>query len=71
MVDEEECPRCDGTGYIDNPEYRTDRDAMALACPDCDDDWYCWEEQDFMENKLFYENDLEHLEELPSKEKHR
>lgn len=31
--------------------------------------WYCWEEQDWMENKLFYKYDLEHLEELPSKEK--
>jgi hypothetical protein len=38
---------------------------------DEDDTWYCWEEQDFMENKLFYENDLEYLEELPIKEKHR
>lgn len=34
-------------------------------------DWYCWEEEDFMENRCFYENDLEHLEELPTKEKHR
>lgn len=32
-------------------------------------DWYCWEEQDFMENRVMYENGLEHLEELPSKEK--
>ena len=32
-------------------------------------DWYCWEEQDWSENKCFYENDLEHLEELPQKEK--
>jgi len=32
---------------------------------------YCWEEQNWPENKLFYENDLEHLEELPQKEKHR
>lgn len=31
--------------------------------------WYCWEEQDWSENKLFYEYDLEHLEELPTKEK--
>ncbi len=34
-------------------------------------DWYCWEEQEFMENRVLYENDLEHLEELPQKEKHR
>jgi hypothetical protein len=32
-------------------------------------DWYCWEEEDWSENRCFYENDLEHLEELPSKEK--
>jgi len=32
-------------------------------------DWHCWEEQDFMENRCFYENDLEHLLELPQKEK--
>lgn len=31
--------------------------------------WYCWEEQDWSENRLFYENDLEDLEELPQKEK--
>lgn len=30
--------------------------------------WYCWEEQDWSENKLFYEYDLEYLEELPTKE---
>lgn len=36
---------------------------------DEDDTWYCWEEQDWSENKLSYENDLEHLEELPTKEK--
>jgi hypothetical protein len=39
--------------------------------------WYCWEEQDWIENKLFHENDLEYLEELSQrdrrliKEKHR
>jgi hypothetical protein len=33
--------------------------------------WYCWEEQDWSENKLFYEYDLEYLEELPTKERHR
>ena len=31
--------------------------------------WYCWEEEDWEQNKLFYECDLEHLEELPTKEK--
>lgn len=34
-----------------------------------EDEWYNWEEQDWVENKLFYENDLSHLEELPTKEK--
>jgi hypothetical protein len=34
-------------------------------------DWYCWEEQDYEEGRLMYENGLEHLQELPTKEKHR
>lgn len=29
------CITCDDTGYIDNPEYRDDRDSVALVCPDC------------------------------------
>lgn len=41
-------------------------------CPGCSSDMcYNWEEQEWSENKVFYENDLEHLLELPSKEKHR
>lgn len=53
---------------------------MDVYSPDSDEylesieeeyDWYCWEEQDFMENGVFYENGLEYLMELPSKEKHR
>lgn len=42
-------------------------------CPACADpeEYYNWEEQEWSENKLFYENDLEHLLELPTKEKHR
>lgn len=36
-------------------------------------DWFCWEEADYTENKLFYEYDgsamLRNLEELPSKGK--
>jgi len=32
-------------------------------------DWYCWEEQDWEENKYMYEYDLEHLEELSKREK--
>ena len=34
-----------------------------------EDRWYCWEEADWSENKLFYECGLEYLEELPQKEK--
>lgn len=34
-----------------------------------DDQHFNWEEQDWSENRVFYENDLEHLEELPSREK--
>lgn len=36
-----------------------------------EDRWFCWEEAEWEQNKLFYEYDLEHLEELPQKEKHR
>ena len=36
-----------------------------------EDYWYCWEEADWEINRLFYENDLEWMEELPMKEKHR
>lgn len=36
-----------------------------------DYDWYSWEEQDFMENRVMYWNGLEYLMELPTKEKHR
>jgi len=32
--------------------------------------WYCWEEQDWSENKLFYKYDLEHLEGLNKRERH-
>lgn len=35
-----------------------------------EDRWYCWDEVDYMENKLFYEYDLEHLEELRQRERH-
>lgn len=58
----EDCQKC-GTAMWD-----LDEDGN---CPGggSDDTWYCWEEQDFMENRCFYENDLEHLLELPTKEK--
>lgn len=45
---------------------------------DEDEDYlFCWDEADWENNKLFYENDLEWMEELcwrerhPMKEKHR
>ena len=34
-----------------------------------DDIHYCWEEQDWEENRCLYEYDLEHLEELAKREK--
>lgn len=54
----EDCQSC-GTAMFE-------LDAEGL-CPRCNH--YNWEEQDYSENKLFYENDLEQLEELPTKEK--
>ena len=33
------------------------------------EDHYNWEDQDYSENKVMYEYHLEHLEELPKKEK--
>lgn len=33
-----------------------------------EDYWYCWDEADYMENRLFYEYDLAHLEELPTRD---
>lgn len=35
-----------------------------------EDRWYCWEEADYMENRVFYDNDLEHLEEMSQRERH-
>jgi hypothetical protein len=35
-----------------------------------EDMYYCWEEQVWLENRLFYEYDLEHLEELNKRERH-
>lgn len=32
--------------------------------------WFCWEEEDWEQNKLFYEYNLEHLEELSKRERH-
>lgn len=34
-------------------------------------DWYCWEEQDYVEGKLMYEYGLEGLQELAVREKMR
>lgn len=60
----EDCQKC-GTAMYELDEDRN--------CPGCSEygEYYNWEDQEWAENKLFYENDLEHLEELPSKEKHR
>jgi len=41
------------------------------VCADPENYYYNWEEKEWSENRCFYENDLEHLEELPTKEKHR
>ena len=35
LQEENPCTTCEETGYIDNPDYRTDRDNMALECPHC------------------------------------
>lgn len=35
LQEENPCTMCEETGYIDNPDYRTDRDNMALECPHC------------------------------------
>lgn len=59
LQEENPCTMCEETGYIDNPNYRTDRDNMALECPHCHgtgiepeeggESWYCWEEQEYFE----------------------
>lgn len=39
-------------------------------CPHTiEDDLFNWEEKDWEDNKLMYENELEYLEELPRREK--
>ena len=35
LQEESPCTVCEETGYVDNPDYRTDRDNMALECPHC------------------------------------
>lgn len=35
LQEESPCTVCEETGYVDNPNYRTDRDNMALECPHC------------------------------------
>lgn len=56
----EDCQKC-GTAM-----YELDEDRL---CPGCSDMYYNWEEQEYTENRCLYEYDLEHLEELPTKEK--
>ena len=61
---------CNEDGYTEKRiSYKLDSSLGELLS--IEEDWYCWEEKDWMENRLFYENDLEYLEELPRKEKHR
>jgi len=55
----EDCQTC-GTAMYELDEDRN--------CPGCSH--YNWEEQDWSDNKLFYENDLEHLEEVCQRERH-
>lgn len=60
LQEESPCTVCEETGYVDNPNYRTDRDNMALECPHChgtgiepeegEESWYCWEEQEWHES---------------------
>ena len=60
----EDCQTC-GTAM-----YELDEDRNCPGCGDSDM-YYNWGEQEWEENRCFYENDLEHLLELPMKEKHR
>lgn len=60
------CQKC-GTGNYDTSELDDERN-----CPDCSDT-YNWEEQDYSENRLMYENDghmkLCSMDELPKRER--
>lgn len=47
--------------------YELDEDGN---CPGCSDLYFNWEEQEYAENREFYEYDLEHLEELNKRERH-
>lgn len=31
------CTNCWDTGYVDNPNYKTDRDSVSLVCDKCDE----------------------------------
>lgn len=68
----EDCQKC-GTSMYDASELDEERN-----CPGCsdlhqDDVYYNWEEQDYSENRLMYENDghikLCNMDELPKREK--
>lgn len=60
LQEENPCTVCEDTGYVDNPNYRTDRDSVAQECPHChgtgvepeesEESWYCWEEQEYYES---------------------
>lgn len=55
----EDCQKC-GTAIWD-----LDEDGNCPACSDIEDR-YNWEEQEYAENREFYENDLETGEEITS-----
>lgn len=76
-VSELECGACHGTKELDTRAcFCCAREASECGCDaDWDDNledtdqYYNWEEEDYMDNRLFYENELEDLEELPTKGK--
>lgn len=39
--------------------------------PEEEKDYFIWEEYDYESNRLYYESHLQHLEELPTREKHK
>ena len=46
-----------------------DAEGLCPLCSGEDDEYYNWEEQDYADNRVVYEYDLEHLEQLAKREK--